>query len=306
MDELYKRYRPKALAQVVGQDATVKMLQGFLEKKKMPHALLFSGPSGCGKTTLARILRAELGCVEEDFIERNSADFRGIDDIRKIRERMGLRPLGKCRIYLIDECHKLTNDAQNAFLKMLEDTPQHIYFFLCTTDRQRLIRTILTRCTDVTVKALAATQMDRLLKRVIAKEKREVEDEVRDKIAEKAEGSARKALVLLEQVLEHTDTEDQLAAVERFEGQAEAVQLARVLINPRSKYLEAAKILAELTEDAESVRRMVIGYASAILLKGGKIAPRAYEVIACLRDNVFDSGKAGLTAGVWEIYHSPK
>lgn len=303
MDELYKKHRPDQFNKVLGQDETVKMLLTFVKQKKVPHAILFSGPSGCGKTTLARIMKEKMGCIDSDFVEMNAADTRGIDEIRKIRQRMSLRPIGKCRIYLIDECHKLTNDAQTALLKMLEDTPGHVYFFLCTTERERLIKTILTRCTDAVVKGLGTQAMRELIERTAEEEDKKLEDEVVDAIAEKVEGSARKALVLLEQVLTKDDTEEQLAAVERFEGQAEAIQLARVLVNPRSKYNEAAAVLRDLKEDPESVRRMILGYCASILLKGGKLASRAFHVIDCLRDNVFDTGRAGLAAGVWEIYN---
>lgn len=302
--ELYKKHRPKTLKQVMGQKEAVTMLTTFLQKGEVPHSLLFSGPSGCGKTTIARILKDELKCVDADFAEINAADFRGIDEIRKIRQRMPLAPLGGCRIWLIDEAHKLSNDAQNAFLKMLEDTPRHVYFFLCTTDRQRLIKTILTRCTDIVVKSLTPTTMFKFIESICTKEKRELEQEVADKITDKAEGSARKALVILEQVLTSQDTDEQLNIVERFEGITEAIELARVLVNPRSSYTEAAKILGALQDDAEGVRRMILGYCTSILLKGGKLAPRAYHIINCLRDHLYDSGRAGLAAGVWEVYDS--
>src|SRR5690606_3369465 len=108
----------------------------------IPHAMLFTGPSGCGKTTLARILRVKLRCSDNDFQEINAADFRGIDSIRSMRQQVGAAPLGgDSRIWLIDEAHSMTADAQNAFLKLLEDTPRHVYFFLATTDPQKLKKT---------------------------------------------------------------------------------------------------------------------------------------------------------------------
>src|SRR5678816_4466960 len=112
--ELYKRIRPKRLKDLIGQDGAVKSIEKLLASSKMPHALLLTGPSGCGKTTIARILKAHLHCSDQDFFERNCADFRSVDDIREIRRHLDLRPLGgESRIWLIDECHKLTNDAQN-------------------------------------------------------------------------------------------------------------------------------------------------------------------------------------------------
>ena len=132
--ELYKKHRPSYLEDVFGQPEAVKVLGSMIEKDDLPHSILFTGPSGVGKTTLARILKEELECHANDFKEINCADFRGIDTIRDIRNNMNRQSLmGGPLIWLIDEAHKLTNDAQTAFLKMLEDTPKHVYFFLATT-----------------------------------------------------------------------------------------------------------------------------------------------------------------------------
>ena len=140
MSELYKKHRPKTLARVVGNKSTVEALRSMLEARTLPHTLLFHGPSGTGKTTLARIVKNELGCLPTDFHEHNSSDFRGIDFIRELRSKVNLAAAGPCRVWIIDECHQLTRDAQNAALKILEDTPSHVYFFLCTTDPQKLIK----------------------------------------------------------------------------------------------------------------------------------------------------------------------
>jgi len=111
--EFYKRYRPKSLKGIVGQDAAVASLKSLVDVGKVPHFLLLSGPSGVGKTTIARILKDSLECSDADFIEKNCADFKGIDTVREIRKHINLLPInGKCRIYLIDEAHKLTPDAQ--------------------------------------------------------------------------------------------------------------------------------------------------------------------------------------------------
>jgi DNA polymerase-3 subunit gamma/tau len=139
--ELYLKHRPSLFKQVIGQDDAVNVLQQLLKGDRFPHALLLSGPSGCGKTTLARICRDKLECTGADFQELNGADTRGIDTIREIRSHLNLRPMhGKCRIWYIDEAHKLSNDAQNALLKMLEDTPTTAYFMLATTEPNKLIK----------------------------------------------------------------------------------------------------------------------------------------------------------------------
>ena len=127
--ELYKKYRPKSFDRVNGQEAAIKSLSTFVEKGKIPHAILFTGPSGSGKTTLARIITKHLECGFSDFQELNCADLTGIEEVRKIRQRMNYACMGgKSRVWIIDEAHKLSNAAQNAFLKMLEDTPKPVSY----------------------------------------------------------------------------------------------------------------------------------------------------------------------------------
>ncbi len=170
-EELYKKYRPKTLAGVVGNETTVNLLRNMLEKGTIPHTILLQGASGCGKTTLARILQRSLECSEIDFIELNCSDFRGVDTIRDIAKQMHFSPTGgKCRIWLLDEVHQMTKDAQNAALKILEDTPSHVYFLLCTTDPQKLISTIRNRCCQLSVEHLSEASLRMLIDRVLKKE----------------------------------------------------------------------------------------------------------------------------------------
>src|ERR1700682_2127212 len=111
--ELYRKHRPGNFKGLLGQSDAVKQLQSMLVEDKIPHALILSGHTGCGKTTTARILKKRLNCSDMDFSEINAAESRGIDTIREINQRKGLSAIGgKCRIYLLDEAHKLTSDAQ--------------------------------------------------------------------------------------------------------------------------------------------------------------------------------------------------
>ena len=106
--ELYKKYRPKTLDKILGQDSSVKILKSFIAKRKIPHALLFTGPSGCGKTTLARILRRELKCGKHDFTELDCTDFKGIEMVRNIRTRLQAAPIsGRWRVWIIDYFSKM-------------------------------------------------------------------------------------------------------------------------------------------------------------------------------------------------------
>lgn len=302
-DELYKRYRPKLWKEVIGQREAVGVLRTWCEQNKVPHFVLFTGHSGCGKTTLARIMKKKLDCGDNDFQEVNCADFNGIDTIREIRRRMGAAPLGgKVRIWLVDECHTLTTAAQNAFLKMLEDTPEHVYFFLATTDPQKLLPTVKTRANEVKVKLLSPKDMTTLITTVVSKEGKVVSEEVVDKLVEHAEGSARKGLVLLHQVLGLDNEEDQLQAIAANDTKTQAIEIARALINPRTTWPEMTKILKGCEiDDAESLRYMVLGYCTNVLLGAGKLSSRAALVIQSFRDNFYDSKKAGLVIACYEV-----
>ena len=134
------KYRPTVLKDFYGNQVLKSALGAILKRdlEDIPHAMLFIGSSGCGKTTLARIVASKLDCVDAEFYELNSADVRGVDTIREVSKNMKYSPMsGSVRIWLFDEVHKMTNDAQNAMLKMLEDPPDHVYFMLATTDPQK-------------------------------------------------------------------------------------------------------------------------------------------------------------------------
>lgn len=298
--ELYKRYRPDALSKVVGQKEAVKILGKKIKGDSLPHTILLSGPSGCGKTTIARILATRLGCSKVDLSEINCADFRGIEMVRDIRSRMALSPsCGQCRVWIIDEAHQLSSQAQNAFLKILEDTPRHVYFFLATTEPEKLIATVRNRAMPVKLSSIRSADMGKLIADVLAQEGASLEDEVADKLVACADGSARRALVLLEQVLALPDSDEQLNCLESSVVGNEAIQIARALLNPRTRWPEMAALLKQIEEEPEQLRWMVLGYTTNVMLS--KATPRAYAVIAAFRDNFYDSKRAGLVAACYEV-----
>lgn len=303
MNELYKKYRPKSFKTVVGQNHTLKSLEKMVETKKVPHALLFTGPSGCGKTTLARIVANELGCGKHDTYEVNCADFRGIDMVRDIRNNMKQAPLnGECRVWIIDEAHKLTGDSQNAFLKILEDTPRHVYFMLATTDPQKLLKTVRTRCTEIAVKSLTDADVRVLVERVAKKENITLSDAVVKSIIRNSEGSARKALVFLHQIADLEDEDQQINSIESATLEKQSHHIARALMNPRAKWPEIAKILKESDiEDPEQARWMILGYAKSVLLNGGNLSNRAFIIIDMFKDPFYDSKAAGLAYACYAV-----
>jgi DNA polymerase III gamma/tau subunit len=266
---LYQKYRPRTLERLRGNADLVKTLKGLLEKGNSPHCFLFHGPTGCGKTTLARILAYKLGCSGIDVREINTADMRGIDTVRDLIQKSQFMPVESAgTFWIIDECHKLTNDAQNALLKILEDTPEHVYFALCTTDPQKLLTTIKGRCSQFQVKPLSEDDMRGLLRHVVKREEDELEDNVYDIIVRDSMGLPRNALQILEQVL-NAPVEDRPTVAEHAEFEyAQAIELCRALMKKAPWKVVASTLRGLKEQEAETIRRIVLGYCQAILLSG--------------------------------------
>jgi DNA polymerase-3 subunit gamma/tau len=268
---LYQKIRPDSFETVVGNKSTVASLKAVMAKgpDKMPHNLLFMGPSGCGKTTLARIVAAMVKCLNSDLQEINAAQNRGIDMVRGIQNNLNLSPMhGETRVYIIDECHQLTAEAQDSLLKMMEDTPKHVFFLLCTTDSGKLKPTLRNRCTPFTVTPLSEERMIKFLRRVCTKESFNVPDKVLSQIAMDSMGSSRAALVLLELVSDLPQEEMLRAAKQNAAKQNEAIALARLLFT-KPQWPAVAELLRGLTtEDPEGLRRMVLSYCTSVMLSG--------------------------------------
>jgi len=290
-DVLYKRERPTDFKDVIGQDAVISTLRGFGKRKQVPRCLALYGPSGTGK---------KLGCSEFDLTEINAANNNGVDTVREIENRCRLVPLGgKARVWIIDECHQLTKAAQNAFLKLLEDTPNHVYFFLATTDPQKLLKTVRSRATELKLEAVSErTIIDYLLK-MIKKQGWAVSKDVAEAIAEASGGGVRKALVLLDQVSNIDGETAQLAAVTATDEKVVAFNLCKLLMAKKVSWPAVCKLLREVQEDPEGLRWMVMGYANAILTKTAN--PRAALVLTCFQYNFFDTKKNGLTLACWNV-----
>ena len=294
--DLHIKYRPKTLDEIVGNDSVVEALRVLLQNKEgFPHSLILSGESGCGKTTIARIIKSELGCSDMDFKELNIADIRGIDSARDIINNCKQRPLfGNVKIYLMDEIHQATKDAMNTLLKILEDTPKHVYFILATTDPNKLLKTIRTRCKEFTVSPLDTRQIRFLLNSIYNKEGLEPYVNVVDKISRMCDGSPRKALVLLGQVIEMSSEEQALQAIESATiEEAKVIDLCRMLMSNKSNKWKDCKILLKnINEDPEKVRYAILGYFRSVLLNKGDL--QSAKIMSLFFENFMYSGKAGL------------
>lgn len=304
MVEFYKKHRPTTLNEVVGQEKAVRLIRDKLKSKSIPHAILLAGPSGVGKTTLARIIANELGCAGLDFCEINCAVVDAMDTIREIQKAVYIAPMGgKCRVWLLDEIQSLSRApfAQQGLLKILEETPQKSYLMLATTDPNKVIPTVRNRCTQIALAPLSIRDLTDLTMRIGKEEKLSISITVAGKIADMVNGSARQALVLLEQISEVKGQEQQLEELQKADLQVQAIELARGLI-AKAPWRDIAKILKSLEgEEAEGLRYMILAYCRTIMLGGGPKAQLAFAIVQSFRDNFYDSKHAGLAAACWEI-----
>jgi DNA polymerase III subunit gamma/tau len=199
---LYRKYRPQEFATVRGQEHITSVLEGAIEKGQIPHALLFSGSRGTGKTTLARIFAAAIGTKNIDLYEIDAASNRGIDDIRELREAVHTVPYeSPYKVYIIDEVHMLTKEAFNALLKTLEEPPAHVVFILATTEEEKLLDTILSRCQVFRFRAPSRELLAKTVTAVAAKEGYTLAPEAADLIAIAADGAFRDALGTTQKVI---------------------------------------------------------------------------------------------------------
>ncbi|MFN2528394.1 MAG: DNA polymerase III subunit gamma/tau [Candidatus Baltobacteraceae bacterium] len=218
---LYRTWRPKTFADLVGQDAVVRTLQSALESGRLAHAYLFSGPRGSGKTSAAKILARCIDCIDGptatpdntcencvailngsamDVLEIDAASNRGIDEIRALRDAVKFAPSSmRSKVYIVDEAHMLTKEGANAFLKTLEEPPPHVVFILATTEPEKLPATILSRCQRYAFRRIAIPVMIERMREIATGEKIEIDDAALAAIAYRADGGLRDALTMLEQ-----------------------------------------------------------------------------------------------------------
>ncbi len=199
---LYRKYRPQDFSEVKNQDHIVGVLEGAIKKGEIPHALLFSGSRGTGKTTLARIFAKALGVSSVDLYEIDAASNRGIDDIRELKDAVHTLPYeSRYKVYIIDEVHMLTKEAFNALLKTLEEPPSHVVFILATTEEEKLLDTILSRCQVFRFRAPSRPVLASTVTEVAKKEGFTLPKETADLIAVAADGSFRDALGITQKVM---------------------------------------------------------------------------------------------------------
>ncbi len=208
-----RKYRPKTFEDVVGQEAITNTLSNAIANNHLAQALLFTGPRGVGKTTCARILAKKINqqgaenlAEEEDFafniFELDAASNNSVDDIRELTDQVRIPPqVGQYKVYIVDEVHMLSSAAFNAFLKTLEEPPKHVIFILATTEKHKIIPTILSRCQIFDFKRITVSDIKNYLAKIARQEGVQAEDDALHIIARKADGAMRDALSIYDRVV---------------------------------------------------------------------------------------------------------
>ncbi len=238
---LYRKYRSKSFKEVYGQDAIIKTLQNALNNNKIAHAYLFSGPRGTGKTSVARLFAKALNCenglgkecnecdncieiakgTHPDVIEIDAASNSGVDEVRNLIDKIKYSPIkGRYKVYIIDEVHMMSNSAFNALLKTLEEPPSYVVFILCTTEINKVLPTIVSRCQRYEFKKLSDDSLRNLLTSVMEKENVTFSNGVIDLLIELANGGARDALSILDQTISYSGNSITVEDIEKLFGLA--------------------------------------------------------------------------------------
>ena len=276
---LYRTYRPSRFDEVVGQEYIVKILKNTIKNKRIAHAYLFAGPRGTGKTTIAKLFAKAINCEDfneeacdncpsclafkennhPDIIELDAASNNSVDDIREIIEQVPYSPIvGKYKVYIIDEVHMLSSSAFNALLKTLEEPPAHVVFILATTDPQKIIPTVLSRCQRYNFSKISNLNMEKKMVEILNKEHLQYEDKALDEVAMLAEGGMRDALSILEQILSYNNDGIFLEDVQRIFGLSTKEEKVELLIKIHNDLTGSINLLRQMYDSGIDPKRLCV------------------------------------------------
>lgn len=275
INDLHVAYRPEVLEDVAGHKSVIQSLEALQDD--VPHALLFEGPSGTGKTTLARIIAMQfLEVSERNLREVDAATYAKAEDARRLVDSVRSRPLdGGALVYILDEVHALSNQSWQILLKTLEEPPPYAYFILCTTESNKVPKTIRTRCHSYELSTLSNDELFELLDRINTQAfDDEVPNSVLDVCAKSAGGSPRQAVVNLSKASYCNDTKCAYEVLKEVDvGDASIINICRHLAKPplgdgTQYFIDCVKLLGELGDKVqpESVRMTVVNYFAAALM----------------------------------------
>ena len=301
MSVLYRKHRPTAFSEIVGQEHIVQTLQNAIKMDNIAHAYLFAGPRGTGKTTMARLLVKNLNCVSPknsvaclkcdvctevdkgnfvDLIEMDAASTRGIDDIREIKEAARVMPTkSKYKVYLLDEAHMLTGPAANSLLKVLEEPPAHVIFILATTDAHKILPTIVSRTQRFDFRLLTRKEISERLKSIAQKEKKPISDDAVKLITTASGGSMRDAESILGKILFLDDpSPERIQELLGFTARGQVSEFLELIINSKKEdALEHIDRVIKGGGDPDQFARSSIEYARVLMLL--KLSPSSQEMV---------------------------
>ena len=277
---LYRKWRPRTFDAIVGQSPVVRTLRRAIETDRVSHAYLFSGPRGTGKTSTAKVLAMSLNCEKGqtpepdgtcescraiinnsslDVLEMDAASNRGIDEIRDLRDKVNLSPTqGRMKVYIIDEVHMLTPEAFNALLKMLEEPPEHVVFVLATTEKHKVLPTIISRCQSFDFRRPGVALLSEKLREIAEAEEIEAEPAALTLIAREGKGSFRDAESLLDQLASFTEGPITAAGVRELLGSVGSeVLLETVDVLYERRAADALRVVDRLQNEAKDLSQFV-------------------------------------------------
>lgn len=304
---LWQKHRPN-LEEIKGNDKLIAKVRKMFAQEEHPHAFLITADPGMGKTSLARAIAAEL-LESRVVIENDNGNDRGKEAMSALAADMGLRPMiGKTKVCILDEAHKLTPDAKSALLKPVEDAPEWAYYFFCTPDPEKLFQgkdgeALKTRLTVLKLKKPSLDEIGDILRDIMRKEGFSITRSEGEKILQSCHGNPREAVKLLE-VSRFGEVED-----EKDVEKAQLIDLCRALLKGWGSggkgWPDVAKILTQLKDDGtdpETIRRVVLGYAQAIVLKGADDV-KALDILDIFSSPAFDTGFPKITLAAMKVCH---
>ena len=322
---LYRKYRPKNLNEVYGQDIVVKILTNAVKYGKFSHAYLFTGSRGCGKTSVARILSRMINCenlkngipCEEcnscketslnncvDIIEMDAASNNGVDEIRDLKQNIYISPsFLKYKIYIIDEVHMLSIGAFNALLKILEEPPEHAVFILATTDIEKVPITIISRCQVLEFKKINNNDMFKRLKEICNLEEIKITDDAINEIIKNSDGGLRDAIGLLDLATSYADSEINEEIIQLLSGSISSSEINNIcdllIDNNYDKVIELINNYSDSGRDLVKIIDQIIEELNKKIIK--KYDDNVVQINKSLVEAEIQMKKTNLSKSIFEL-----